>query len=349
MRWQTAAVLGVLLATTFSATAREYRVYFLGGQSNMEGYGKFQDLPADSANRCRKTCGFFTATPLSMISQAVGQGFGRLCSPATAPDSFSRRPEPLFRTLWHELSFAKRLTELQPAEGIALIKYARGGSSIRDRRRPPVRLLGCRLPDSTAVNQYDHFLATVRQALRSAISTATARRIRWFPPESCGCRVKATPTSTGRWPLPIVDNLKRLMDMIRAALRVDDLPVVIGRISDSGRDTDGRVWKLWRDRAACAGGICRAGSGSRSVTETRRPMAIQTNGIYDSAGFIDLGKNGLPKPFFDCIRQNNQDEEAFIVALSARLQAERDAASEQMSLSDQIKKKVKKHVAPRKK
>jgi len=56
----------------------------------------------------------------------------------------------------------------------------------------------------------------------------------------------------------------------------------------------------------------------------------------------------LPKPFFDCIRQNNQDEEAFIVALSARLQAERDAASEQMSLSDQIKKKLKNSCAARK-
>jgi len=37
-------------------------------------------------------------------------------------------------------------------------------------------------------------------------------------------------------------NLKRLMDLVRAACRADDLPVGIGRIPDSGRDHDGRVW-----------------------------------------------------------------------------------------------------------
>ena len=37
-------------------------------------------------------------------------------------------------------------------------------------------------------------------------------------------------------------NLKRLMDLMKAAFRDDDLPVVIGKISDSGDDTDGKVW-----------------------------------------------------------------------------------------------------------
>ena len=43
-------------------------------------------------------------------------------------------------------------------------------------------------------------------------------------------------------------NLKRMMDLIRAALRQDDVPVAIGRISDSGKDdyqkdlADGKVW-----------------------------------------------------------------------------------------------------------
>ena len=36
-------------------------------------------------------------------------------------------------------------------------------------------------------------------------------------------------------------NLKRLMDLMRAALRVDDLPVVIGKITDSGMADDGKV------------------------------------------------------------------------------------------------------------
>ena len=36
-------------------------------------------------------------------------------------------------------------------------------------------------------------------------------------------------------------NLKRLMDLIRAAFRTDDLPVVIGKISDS--DKVNKIWK----------------------------------------------------------------------------------------------------------
>ena len=39
-------------------------------------------------------------------------------------------------------------------------------------------------------------------------------------------------------------NLKRLMDLIRAAFRSDDLPVAIGRISDSGAAEDRAVWKF---------------------------------------------------------------------------------------------------------
>jgi hypothetical protein len=50
-------------------------------------------------------------------------------------------------------------------------------------------------------------------------------------------------------------NLKRLMDLIRAALRSDDLPVVIGRISDSGRDGRHSLG-LRRHRSPCSGRLC---------------------------------------------------------------------------------------------
>ena len=36
--------------------------------------------------------------------------------------------------------------------------------------------------------------------------------------------------------------LKRMINLIRAALRTNDLSVVIDKILDSGDDTDGKVW-----------------------------------------------------------------------------------------------------------
>lgn len=40
----------------------------------------------------------------------------------------------------------------------------------------------------------------------------------------------------------LVVSLIRLMDLIRAALRSADLPVVLGLISESGHAENGKVW-----------------------------------------------------------------------------------------------------------
>ena len=79
------------------------------------------------------------------------------------------------------------------------------------------------------------------------------------------------------------------MDLIRAALRVDDLPVVIGRISDSGRDEDGRMWNH--------GEIVRR--AQQAFVDSDRAAALVTStddygysdpAHYDTPGYIDLGK-----------------------------------------------------------
>ena len=68
-----------------------------------------------------------------------------------------------------ELTFARELQTLLPGKRIALIKYSRGGTSIAQEAAGP---FGCWEPDydggegeGAGVNQYDHFLATVRHAM----------------------------------------------------------------------------------------------------------------------------------------------------------------------------------------
>ena len=83
-------------------------------------------------------------------------------------------------------------------------------------------------------------------------------------------------------------NLKRLMDLIRAALRDDDLPLAIGRISDSGNDPDGKVWD-W-------GGAVRAAQEAVAAADPNAALITSTDDYdysdpyhYDTNSFLHLG------------------------------------------------------------
>ena len=81
-------------------------------------------------------------------------------------------------------------------------------------------------------------------------------------------------------------NLTRLMNLIRAALRQDDLPVVIGRISYSQKEP--LSWKH--------GEIVRAAQAKYATTDTAAALVTSPDNYgysdpwhYDSAGYLDLG------------------------------------------------------------
>jgi len=87
------------------------------------------------------------------------------------------------------------------------------------------------------------------------------------------------------------------MNMMRAALRVDDLPVVIGRISDSGQDEDGRVWSY--------GEIIREQQEKFVNDDLNAALVRTTNNYkysdkwhYDSNGYIDLGIQFAKKVYY---------------------------------------------------
>ncbi len=100
-------------------------------------------------------------------------------------------------------------------------------------------------------------------------------------------------------------NLKRLMDLIRASLREDDVRVVIGRISDSGKDdyeqanANGKVWNF--------GDIVRKAQADFVAKDENAALVTSTDNYgysdpwhYDSAGYIDLGKQ-----FADALLKKN--------------------------------------------
>ena len=84
-------------------------------------------------------------------------------------------------------------------------------------------------------------------------------------------------------------NLKRLMDLIRAAFWVDDLPAAIGRISDSGQDEDGKVWdyaEIVRDAQASFV----EKDGCAALVTSTDSYKYSDKYHYDSDGYVDLGK-----------------------------------------------------------
>lgn len=226
------------LASSVSAEASEYLLYFLGGQSNMEGFGYVSELPGEWSGTVERAA-IFHGTPDEDGKKGAGEGIWAPLEPGhgTGFTSDGKR-NSLSDRFGPELSFGKAMAGLNPDSKIAIVKYARGGTSLMEGASG----YGNWEPDSelgNGLNQYDHALATIRNALShididqdGAMDTLVPAGIVWMQGEA---DAYDNPVAARAYR----DNLKRMMDLLRAALRADDLPVVIGRIVDSGRDEDG--------------------------------------------------------------------------------------------------------------
>ncbi len=186
-----------------------------------------------------------------------------------------------------ELSFAKKLQELYPDDKIALIKYARGGSSIDTAAARNYGSWGIDYNNLSGMNQFDHFLTTVREALKSSDINCDGiedvlipQGIIWMQGESDALNEDIA--------LRYYDNLKRLMDLIRVSLRDDDLPVVIGKISDSGKDNNGKTWEYGELVQYAQEKYAKTDKNAAIVRDTK-DYKYSDPWHYDSAGYIDLG------------------------------------------------------------
>ncbi|MBL8889400.1 MAG: hypothetical protein JNL67_05445 [Planctomycetaceae bacterium] len=278
--------------------AEDFDVIFLGGQSNMEGFGFVKELPTELGQEIPDSYIFHANASLdqhpigglgiwSPLKPGHGVGF--------TSDGKANNHSDRFGV---ELSLAAELRRLRPGRKIAIIKYARNGSSIH---QDAAAAWGCWEPDFLAksgehrnINQYDHFLATIKNAMTNAdvdqdgtIDALNPIGILWMQGES---DAMYSVEIAEQYPA----NLKRLMDLMRASLREDDLPVVIGRISDSGAKTNKRIWTH--------GEILRAGQAAFVANDPAARLVTSTDNYgysdpyhYDSAGYIDLGREFAKK------------------------------------------------------
>ncbi len=286
-----ALIESMLLIRTLPAA--EFDLYFLGGQSNMEGFGKVDELPDSLAGRLPGVYIFHSPAAADQTA-ASGEGFWTILQPGHGTGFQIRNGVNRYSDRFGlELSMLHALRKANPDREIAVIKYARNGSSIAINA---AGRFGCWDPDFHAeeglhrdVNQYDHCLATIRNALADVDidndgidDTLIPAGIAWMQGESDATIDLETADAYGT-------NLKRLMDLLRAALHQDDLPVVIGRISDSGNNPSGKVWThgdalRQKQQAFVEGDRCAELVISTDDYQYSDPWH------YDSEGYIDLGK-----------------------------------------------------------
>ncbi len=264
------------------------RVFYLGGQSNMEGFGYVKGLP-NSLKKKYSNVFIYHGNPAKdndkngglgkwdLLEAGHGSGFSSDGKSNTLSDRFGV-----------ELSLAKKLQELYPNQKLAFIKYAKNGSSIDSIGTSGFGAWEPSFKGGKGINQYDYFLKTVNNAMAVKDINGDGIEDVLIPSGIIWMQGESDADKTEQIANQYYLNLKRLMELMRAAFRNNDLPVIIGKISDSGNDTDGKIWGF--------GELVQYSQEKFVATETNAAIVRTTNAYkytdkyhYDNDGYIDLG------------------------------------------------------------
>lgn len=264
-----------------------YKLYYLGGQSNMEGFGYNGELPSEAAMQSQNVMIFTGQMALDNethggvgIWQALQPGHGTGFKTDGEFNQLSDRFGP-------ELLFGQTMAELAPESRIAIIKYALGGSGLAQGVG-----YGNWHPDfsqGVGINQYDHFLTTLRNALAHADIDGDGNADRLVPSGIVWMQGEADAFDSQAAADEYRANIERLMGLLRAALRVDDMPVVVGKITDSGMSEDGSVMDYIETVQLAQQDFVSSDACAAYVTATEDLGYLDDAWHYDSAGFVRLG------------------------------------------------------------
>ncbi|WP_440906212.1 sialate O-acetylesterase [Catenovulum sp. SX2] len=220
----------LLALTSHSVVSKEYMLFFLGGQSNMDGYGYNSELPNELVKE--QNVMIFHGNGVLDNQKNGGIGLWTKMKPGHGT-GFKNDGNKNFYTdrFGAELTFAAQLTAAFPNKNIAIIKYSVGGTGIHINTG-----FGNWSPDfrqGQGLNQYDFALNTINNAYSDRDIDNDGKPDRLIPAGIIWMQGEADAHTSSESAKAYLHNLTRLMSLLRAALRKDDIPIVIGKITDS--------------------------------------------------------------------------------------------------------------------
>lgn len=264
------------------------RLFFIGGQSNMEGHGSNTDLP-DSLSKSTEMVWIYNGNPTGDEDASGGLGKWDNLKPGNGAGFSSNG---LVNNLSHkfgvEVSFGNKLEEFYPGEKIAIIKYSKGGSSIDSLAARTFGSWEFDYRGKTGINQFDHYLTTIKGALGKRDIDGNGIEDELVPCGIIWMQGESDAMPTEDIARQYYYNLKRLMDLIRASFHKDDIPVVIGKISDSGNNEKGKIWNYGELVQFAQEEYVRKDRKAIIVRDTKNYQYSDPY-HYDSDGYIHLG------------------------------------------------------------
>jgi hypothetical protein len=284
----------ILIPTFFHS--QKIRVFILAGQSNMNGFGYNKDLPNDL--KSFKEIFIFQGNSVPDSDLNGGTGKWDVLKPGNGTGfKTNGKSNQLSDRFGLELSFAKRIKELFPNDKIALIKYAREGTSIDSVARGGFGCWDADFHGTNGISQYDNFLKTLKNALAETDIDGDGKIDELLPSGILWMQGEGDASHDEEIASRYYGHLKVLMNQMRAALLTDDLPVVIGKISDSGKNEIGKVWPTGELVQYAQEKFVKDDKKAAIVRSTIRYNYGNDPWHYDSAGYIDLGKNFAEEVF----------------------------------------------------
>lgn len=285
----TALLLIISISSCRHQDFTEYQLYFLGGQSNMEGYGYVSELP-DSLNSTFKDILIFHGNSSPDATETDGRGLWASLRPGHGGGFSSDGSKNYYSDRFGcELSFASRMKELNPGAKLAIIKYARGGTSIDEEAAGDFGSWDPGFLDGKGINQYDHFLAALENAISITDINGDGIDDRLVPSGIIWMQGESDAAFTEEIASRYYENLSELMQLIREALGDPEIPLVLGRISDSGNAPSGRVWEFGETVRKAQHDFAENDPHAAIVTTTDN-YAYSDPWHYDSDAYIDLGQ-----------------------------------------------------------
>jgi len=270
-----------------SETVNSYKLYYLGGQSNMEGFG-FSDKLREDVARPSPDVMIFTGQMALDNETHGGIGIWETLQPGHGTGfKTDGESNQLSNRFGPELLFGQTIAKHMPASRIAIIKYALGGSGLAEgvgygNWHPD-------FSDGAGINQYDHALTTLRNALAHTDIDGDGVSDRLIPTGIVWMQGEADAYDSQAAADDYRVNIERLMDLLRAALRVDDLPIVIGKITDSGMSEDGTVMDYIETVQRAQQDFVTSDDCAAYVTVTDDLAYLDDGWHYDTDGFMRLG------------------------------------------------------------